>query len=184
MRQVYEKAFSDPQYNSGVSQTGQYRLIRDTVKRFSPATVIDVGSGRGNVLKAIHADNPGIVIDTVDLKNFHGLQFVKTHYDLDVAVDSVEHIGKHDLAICADVLEHIPMESINRVLSSVKSMGINHVFTIANHSDVNNGVELHLIREAILWWTRLIEQHFIVIESGTMIPERLFYFICRSNGRS
>jgi cyclopropane fatty-acyl-phospholipid synthase-like methyltransferase len=177
-KDVYEKAFSVPDYNSGGSQSRQYEFICSLVRKHKPTTLIDVGSGRGNALKMVHNENPDTTIDTLDLQNFHNLPFVRQHYNGDITVDGMKETGNYDMVICTDFLEHIQLNYIDIVLSDISKHGNRFVFTVANHSDVLNGTELHLIQEDMSWWTNLIKMYYHIDDMGVMIPGRLFYFDC------
>jgi hypothetical protein len=77
---IYTKAFSDKNYSH--DHHIQYDWVIELLKkRYSiqdkfTLIDIDIGSGRGHMLKLIHNNFPNSVITSVDLDNFHNLDFV------------------------------------------------------------------------------------------------------------
>lgn len=53
-----------------------HRTLKKKYSIHDPFRLIDIGSGRGHMLKLIHNNFPRAVITSVDLDNFHNLDFV------------------------------------------------------------------------------------------------------------
>lgn len=62
------------------------------------------------------------------------------------------HGGKWDLAICADVLEHIPVALLHIVLMNISNSCKAGLFQIANMDSSFGGYNLHMIKEGPKWW--------------------------------
>ena len=64
--------------------------------------------------------------------------------------------GKWDIAICADVMEHIPPELLLVVLARINGACSRVLFQIANMDSYFDGHDLHLIKEDASWWVNTI----------------------------
>lgn len=72
-------------------------------------------------------------------------------------------VARTDLVLCTDVMEHIPMEGIDRVLSSIKLLSDNAFFTIAlteAKEILPNGENAHCTIRPGKWWAEKIAAHF------------------------
>jgi hypothetical protein len=123
-------------------------IIPDIVER-CPATFLDYGCGRGDLVRWINSKTTGSALG------------------FDPATDwNVARMkGESAWIISCDVLEHIPADEIDDTLKMLGAWAANGLLlTIANMSDVHliNGeqVELHLIQEPMPWWTDKLREHF------------------------
>ena len=122
--------------------------------------MIDIGSGRGHLIKLLNKNIPNLLITSVDLKKFHSYEvhnFIEC--DLSNKVDRENLLkDKYDVLVCTDVFEHLDKSFIEDVIDMCSKLSLNCVFGIANHSDVWNGIELHTIQENDSWWDSIINK--------------------------
>lgn len=125
--------------------------------------LIDIGSGRGHMLKLIHNNFPNATITSADLDNFHNLDFVDYFNKCNI-ISSVDRNNllknKYDVLINLDFLEHIEEKYIDDILTTFHDLSKYCIISIANHSDILNGVELHLIQKNNDWWKSKLEDKF------------------------
>ena len=122
-------------------------IIYDIVKR-CPATFLDYGCGRGDLVCWINENAPGSFA-----------------IGYDPATGAAPADLFSDWVISCDVLEHVPPEEIDATLRRMCGLaGFGLLLTIANMSDVHlvnrEQVELHLIQEPMPWWTEKLREHF------------------------
>ena len=59
-----------------------------------------------------------------------------------------------------DFLEHIEKKYIDDILTTFRDLSPYCIIAVANHSDIINGVQLHLIQENNDWWKSKLEDKF------------------------
>jgi trans-aconitate methyltransferase len=162
---IYTGAFSNDTYSS--DHHVQYDWVIDKLKskflKYDIFTIIDVGSGRGHMLKLLHDHFPNAIITSVDLKNFHNLEFVKYFQNCDItsAADRNKLLLKnYDVLINLDFLEHIEEKYIEDILDTFNKLSSYCIIAVANHSDILDGIELHLIQQNNKWWQSKLEKVF------------------------
>ena len=157
-------------------------FIVDVFCSLNCGKVLDIGCGEGIHLKRILSkglDAFGVELSSVCCQKY--LQGIP-HKNTDILTYSKEgHI--YENAICMDVLEHIPYEQIEINLEAIRSVLSPKrgkvLFCIANHSDIQQGHELHLIQEKDTWWKEKLSQVFPFVHyMGSQFGGRCFYFIC------
>ena len=162
---IYTKAFSDKNYSS--DHHVQYDWVIEILKKKYSSrdkfSIIDIGSGRGHILNLIHKNFPYAAITSVDLDNFHNLNFVDNFKKCDItSVDDRSKLlnNKYDVLINLDFLEHIEKKYIDDILTTFRDLSPYCIIAVANHSDIINGVQLHLIQENNDWWKSKLEDKF------------------------
>ena len=139
--------------------------------------VIDIGSGRGQIIKLIKDHFPNSKITSVDLKKYHTYdvhQFISC--DLSSYTDRNNVNGVYDILICTDVFEHLDKSFIKDVIEMCSKLSKNCLFGIANHSDIWNDVELHTIQEEHEWWDNIINLFFVIKEYKSHFNNRLYLY--------
>lgn len=164
---IYDKAFSNESYN--VHKDDEYRYLyclNHIRNNDNIASIVDVGSGRGQVLRLIHQLNNQINLSSVDVSNFHNLDFVNfIKCDLSSSTDrSGLSKNKYDLSLCLDVLEHLDKSYIEEVFKMLSCIAPYSIISIANHSDKLNDVELHTIQEDFNYWYPILSKYFDMLD--------------------
>lgn len=137
---------------------------------------IDISSGRGLFFDFIK--DLELCSVSTDLKKFHNLNIPFIEIDLTNKEDLNRLKENHyDVLTCTGVLEHIEEEYINDLLKTFSEISDVCLFTIAKHSDVQFGIELHVIIEDENWWRRRILKYFELKDLEVFYDDgRLFYF--------
>lgn len=180
-QKIYENSFSNQKYNLHPDEEFRFQYVLDVVKLKFPKSVIDIGSGRGNLIRVIQNFNSEIEIVSSDLKKFHTLDVPFFQVNL-CEKSSFEKLPqkKFELLTCLDVLEHIEKDCVDSVLSQFAKLSDFSVLTIANHSDVLNGVELHVIQENFEFWKPQIENYFNIENFTEYYGGRLYVLTLKS----
>ncbi len=159
---IYNQVFQDEEYNK--ADPDRIKRVYKWAKQFPE--VIDVGCGRGHYLyyminKGLNAT--GIEPSTVDVS---GLPVERT--------DILSCRLKVPALYCVDVLEHISHEEIDATLKHLSQMAPKQLLGIANHSDIWEGIELHLIQEPSDWWEAKLHEYY---KSVKLVHEEDKYFM-------
>lgn len=160
---VYSKLFGGGYNKYGSNEiSGPYTI--DFIKRTNTKKIIDISTGRGTLPNLISKEIPDVNITCTDLEKFNNLPygFIKVDLSKDDDLKKIESNG-YDLLTCLDVLEHLDKSFIENVLKHFARISKNVILTIANHSDIQNNVELHTIIEDMSYWGPLIEKYFEII---------------------
>lgn len=158
MTNLYDKIFENKKYN--LSDKIKIAWVEDWIKRDGFRTILDVGCGRGHYLKALK----GYKITGLEPSKYlceHGLQGLPDilHGGLPYATHRY-----WEALYCMDVLEHISPHQLDEVIISLSKLAPVALIGVANHSDIWEGVELHLVQEDAVWWKKRLEQHYKNVE--------------------
>jgi chemotaxis methyl-accepting protein methylase len=102
-----------------------------------------------------------IKLTSCDLNKYHNVDIDFHQLDLSDPSKYI-YFPVNDLLICLDVLEHLDKSFIEDVLKYFSVISKNSILTVANHSDIIDGIELHTIREDDSYWTPLISKYFTI----------------------
>jgi hypothetical protein len=178
-KEIYEQSFSDSKYNLHPDTEFRFNMVYDYINTNNVNTLVDISSGRGNIIKHIITNHPNIEILSCDLKKFHDYDVEFIEIDL-CDKNTFKITKKYDLLTCLDVLEHIGKECVDDILYFFSRISKHSLVTIANHSDIQNGIELHVIQENMEYWTPLIEKYFEIIKSETQYNNTLYMLTLKS----
>jgi 2-polyprenyl-3-methyl-5-hydroxy-6-metoxy-1,4-benzoquinol methylase len=177
---VYTMAFSNKQYSN--DHHIQYNYVIEELKLMfkldDQFEVIDIGSGRGQMINAIQANFKNAIITSVDLERFNtisGITFIQC--DLSKAEDRNKLLlKKYDVVVSTDVLEHLDISFITEVIELFSKLSNKSILAIANHSDVWNGIELHTIQGNSIWWMNLLNKYFKLQKFESIFDDILYLF--------
>lgn len=157
----YDKVFEQAEYNKIDKQR-----IKQVQRWLAKGEhILDVGCGRGHYLKqflkagyTVTGLEPSRYVIEHDLKK------------LPVVHGKIEDIkDDYDALYCMDVLEHIDPEEIDKCLAKLAKHAPKALYGIANHSDMWDGVELHLIQQPAIWWFEKLRKYYSevqIVEQG------------------
>lgn len=124
--------------------------------------ILDIGCGKGHYIRRLIS---------LGYKNITGVEF--SSYCCETWLDELNVINANwlelgptlednsfDLAVCMDVLEHIEPSNIQKFVSNIERTCNEAILGIANHSDIMEGEELHLIQQGVPWWTELLKKYY------------------------
>lgn len=85
-----------------------------------------------------------------------------TKYDPGYPLYDKEPVGKYDLVICTDVMEHIPEDSVEYVIERLFSFARKHVYvnvcTRPAGKKLANGENAHVTVKPQKWWDAVFEK--------------------------
>jgi hypothetical protein len=155
--ETYKDLFKDPSYNLHSDEEKRFQFVLNYIKQNEINSIIDIGSGRGNLLRQLKIEKPDLQILSVDLEKFHELDVPFVRMNIENINDRKAILNLNfDLLTCLDVLEHIEYESVNDVFEFFSKISKHQIFSIANHPDIQNGLDIHLIQEDAFFWTKRI----------------------------
>tara|TARA_B100001939_G_C16942763_1_gene618970 strand:- start:1258 stop:1815 length:558 start_codon:yes stop_codon:yes gene_type:complete len=178
---VYTDLFDTKDYSVHDENTYRYQLVKSYIEDHNPESMIDIGSGRGKLLSLIN-DSYDIKIESSDLDKFHNINIPFRHLDLSNK-STYFNDTKYDILTCLDVLEHLDKSFLKDSIKWFKSISNVQILTIANHSEILNGIEIHTIQEDENFWREhLIENSEILQENIQVFGSRnyLYTFILKN----
>lgn len=111
---AYQEMHSTRHYGSSATELHR-NTAAEVVKAIKPKSILDYGCGRS------------------DLAAHFWLDGARTIERYDPAIPALKRMpdGQFDLIFCCDVMEHIPLASVERVLTEIASKGKRVFFTIS-----------------------------------------------------
>jgi nucleoside-diphosphate-sugar epimerase/GT2 family glycosyltransferase len=177
---IYENSFKNQNYNTHIDTEYRFQLVKKFVTDNIIKTILDVGSGRGQLIKILKDLNKEIQITSSDVKKFHEHDCEFTEINLcDDKLKDIKGMKKYDLITCLDVLEHIEEKCVDNTLKFFSEYSSNVILSIANHSDIIDGVELHIIQKTMSFWKPKIEKYFDIIYFEEQYSGRLYLLILK-----
>ena len=126
----------------GVSGEGNHEKIKENRPQ-KAYRVLDYGCGQGDLLGKLEVAHP-------------------VYYDPNVEGRDTKPEGLMDWIICTDVMEHIPEEELDEVLTDIFSYG-NNVFMMISlalaHEILPNGDNAHCTVKPAEWWLDLLSDY-------------------------
>lgn len=174
--ETYRMAFGSAQYNG---PSISYEKAKSFIKEQNPRSVVNVGSGRGNLEIILQEET--FSLSSCDIENFLNEGINTNFFKLDLSKpESLQNLPQCEVLTCLDVLEHIEEVHIDSILKRFSEVSDKCYFTIANHSDIMNGVQLHLIQKPCEFWTPVLEQYFKVESLEHHYSNRLMLYTLTS----
>lgn len=178
---VYTKSFNTLTYSASHHIQYDYviNILKSLYKPDDVFSVIDIGSGRGQLILLIKSTFKNCNITSVDLQKFHPYE-VNTFIACDLSNndDRNKITGVYDIVVSTDVFEHLDKSFINDIIKMCSGLSTISIFAIANHSDIINNIELHTIQEPHTYWNKLIEPYFRIEECKIMFDNQLYLYKC------
>jgi hypothetical protein len=160
---IYSELFN-ANYNEygGSEKSIQYCI--NFIKKNNIKTLIDISTGTGTFPKFVSKEIKNINITCTDLNKFNDLnnKFIIVDLSKNEDLKKIETNG-YELLTCLDVLEHLDKSFIDNILMNFARISKNVILTIANHSDIQNDIELHTIIENMSYWGPEIEKYFNIV---------------------
>lgn len=144
--ELYDKMHAERYYGSSAVEL-HFKTIADVVMKVKPTSILDFGCGRSDLLAYFWND---------------GKRTLKRY---DPAIRKIRQMpnGRFDLVICCDVMEHIPMSSVDTVLEQIKSKTTRCVFTISTklaRAKLPDGQNAHCTILTTWEWIKWIRSYF------------------------
>jgi 2-polyprenyl-3-methyl-5-hydroxy-6-metoxy-1,4-benzoquinol methylase len=166
---LYAKAFAHIKYATPPETLFRFQYVAKYIsENKNIKTIIDVGSGRGVVVDMLKKINNNFEIMMVDLEKYNSIDVDFMKINLSLPPDRQKLIDKYsnkkyDILTCLDVLEHLDKSFISDVFYTFSKICNEAILTIANHSDMLDGIELHTIQENFHYWEPLILKYFKIV---------------------
>ena len=155
----YEDAYTHESYRMGAGRLAKAWTLLNVLP--NPGSLLDVGTGRGELLQTARTLGFDPVLGTEVVKQL--LRPGEVVFALATALPWTS--GSWDTVVCCDVLEHLPPEdTIGAVTELGRVASSNLVLSVADYSHVFEGVELHVNRRQYDEWDAIFREH---------IPHRL-----------
>lgn len=143
---LYHQMHSERHYGGSATEL-HLADVAKVVHELAPGSILDFGCGRSDLVAHFWRDGKRRI----------------ARYD--PAVPGLQEMpgGGFDLVLCCDVLEHIPMSSVDRVLGEVKSKGPVAFFTISTklaRARLPDGRNAHVTLLNRGEWVRWVEAVF------------------------
>ena len=121
--------------------------------------ILDAGCGRGEYCRALMRH--GKIVTGVEISDVCCKKYLTDILHINTDIMSHLYSGeRYDAVYCADVLEHVPPEELDTLLSSFKLVSNNFLFLVCSGSDKKDGVELHLSDHSYNEWEKIFTKHF------------------------
>jgi hypothetical protein len=146
----------------GSSSMLHFDTISKEVLKVDPSSMLDYGCGRSDLVAHFWNDGKRRI----------------ARYD--PAVPAYKDFPKEgfEMVLCNDVLEHIEMMDVVRVLEEIKSKSINVVFTISMklaRAKLPDGRNAHITLLSRSEWLRWLKQHF---QTVVELPSQWEHILC------
>jgi cyclopropane fatty-acyl-phospholipid synthase-like methyltransferase len=160
-KETYSHLFGTNDYSIHDINELRYKITNDYIKKNNIDNMIDVGSGRGVLLELLIKENPHLKILSTDLNKFHNIDL--EFKEIDLTKKETFFVNNFQVLTCLDVLEHLEKKYIDDVFKWFANVSETQILTIANHSEIIHGKEIHLIQENMLYWGELIRKYFNIV---------------------
>jgi 2-polyprenyl-3-methyl-5-hydroxy-6-metoxy-1,4-benzoquinol methylase len=121
--------------------------IAEQVQDLKPMSILDYGCGRSDLVAHFWRDGKRRI----------------ARYDPAIVEYKAMPAGRFDLCLCTDVMEHVPIGSVDRVLSEIKDKSDNALFTISMRparQKLPDGRNAHVTLLTESEWSRWIQSVF------------------------
>jgi len=148
LKKIYDHVYlTNPKYDEQYAVKINF-ILKELFYLSNNTKIIDIGCGKGHYLRAL--SNKGFnnllgleLSEECCREHLNLLPHINANFiDYNILIKDKEF----DLALCRDMLEHIPLDNIDSVIENIDRISNFSLLGIANHSDVFDGVELHLIQ--------------------------------------
>ncbi len=153
---AYQEMHATRFYGSSATEL-HLAAAASVVKDLKPNSILDFGCGRSDLVAHFWKD---------------GARRIERY---DPAIPALKKMpeGRFDLVVCCDVLEHIPMASVDRVLDDIRAKSDTVFFTISTklaRARLPDGRNAHVTLLTSSEWTRWLKDKFGSVKA---LPSKL-----------
>jgi len=163
---AYQEMHATRHYGASASELYLEDVAR-VVRTIGPQSIMDYGCGRSDLVAHFWLDGKRRI----------------ARYDPAIPAFKDMPEGRFDLVLCLDVLEHVPMYAVDRVLSEVKAKGDRALFTIStkpSRAKLPDGRNAHVTILTANEWTRWIADVFLEVKA---LPSKWEHELLLAAGR-
>ena len=143
---AYKEMHSTRHY--GDSSTEEYlEIAAQVVRERKPQSILDYGCGRSDLAAHFWLDGERRI----------------ARYDPAIGKHKLMPAGRFDLVLACDLMEHIPMQSVDQILTEMRSKGATVLFaisTIPARAKLPDGRNAHVTLLSHGEWTRWVADYF------------------------
>jgi 2-polyprenyl-3-methyl-5-hydroxy-6-metoxy-1,4-benzoquinol methylase len=175
-RDLYNKIYT---LNGNYNHNLDYKLVH--VLKFVEGIkgkILDAGCGEGYYLRGLLKegyDVYGVELSEVCCK----MHLEKIPHECSSIIEHALKNIKYEAVICSDVLEHISYEEVEANILALASMASKALIGVANHSEIQQGHELHIIQENELYWEDLLSKYYKNVYL-IRLSDRFYFFNCEN----
>jgi 2-polyprenyl-3-methyl-5-hydroxy-6-metoxy-1,4-benzoquinol methylase len=144
----------------GISGHKYAQHIMEVEKISGIKTLLDYGCGKGTLTEALKAK---------------GSQLQVTGYDPAIPDFADRPLGKFEMVVCTDVLEHIEPECVDDVLFDIKDYSSNAVMlaisTVPASKTLPDGRNTHINIRSPNWWIKKLTDYF-TFQQCQLLPSK------------
>ena len=163
----YNFLFSkDKKYNSNPEHE-RFIVAKNYLFSIYADKVLDVGVGRGHFFKFLYKQGYKVygVEPSLEARKLLRNKRIVNAYSHNLPFKDKEF----DVVICLDVIEHVPKELILESLKEISRVSKEYaIISVAHHSDIKNGWELHISSMPFKKWRLLIKKYFLILSKQTV----------------
>lgn len=162
-KSIYDDMFSWHGY-SAFDEARHQPIIETFSSLEKKDRVIDLGTGRAHLPQHIKQFYPETKLTLVDLNKYYDLdmfgqeEFIEC--DFTKASSLAKLTGSWDVALCMDVLEHLPRNKQRAFVETVSKIAPVALFTVAGTVEVNGGYILHKTVAGAAYYKKLFGEFF------------------------
>lgn len=148
---AYKEMHSTSYYGNSATEL-HLDEVAAIVRAFQPKSILDYGCGRSDLVAHFWRDGQRRI----------------ARYDPAIPQFQMMPEGEFDLVLCLDVLEHIPMSSVDRVLAEVRSKSDAALFTIStkpSRAKLPDGRNAHVTLLSKSEWVRWLQDVFGAVKA-------------------
>lgn len=151
------------QYNSNPNHD-RFKIAKKFISQIKVNSILDVGVGRGHFFKEMQGN--GYFIQGIEPSNearkILNDPNIKFGYSHQIPYDTEDY----DVVVCLDVLEHVPYILLEDTLKEISRVSRKYaIISVANHSDVVEGLEVHISKMPFCKWRDMIIEFFLILRS-------------------
>ena len=173
-----ERAFLDDSYSQHTRDEPRYVWAMQQLRDIGGRRVLEIGSGRGVFLEWMCEE--GFEVTATDTsQKYTPPEGMVDHFPYILGDQHAEFLRGYDVVVCLDVLEHLEECDLPTAMRQLASIAPNLVCSVSNHSDVQNGVELHVTQQPASFWAALLQLQYEITRMETAHAGRAYFFTGR-----
>lgn len=148
---LYDKMHAERFYGSSAVEL-HLHTVANVVRKLNPKSILDYGCGRSDLIAHFWLDGKRTI----------------ARYDPAIRKHRALPRGRFDLVLCCDVMEHIPMAHIDKVLTQIKERSTRCLFTISTklaRAKLPDGSNAHCTILTKWEWIKWLRTYFAYVHT-------------------
>ena len=134
--------------NYGASANKFKTTVLGCIDQHKVGSLLDYGCGKGVLIRSIREDRPNVEVEG---------------FDPAVAEFQEKPTGQFDVVACIDVLEHVPLDELDALLSEIRYFSSRPFIFVSCRlakAVLNNGMNAHCTVFPPRWWASKLGSYF------------------------